>query len=92
MDQIFAWLIKLLFFVMLAPFFICLIVQLTVGLVAAVLPIVLIGSVIAGVTCGITAALILRRRLPLPGRSNPYPGAPPLGPHRVRRSRSSEWR
>jgi hypothetical protein len=85
-DQILGWLVKLLFIVMLAPFAICLVLQLVVGLAAAILPWVLFTAVLAGATAGLTAAIVLRHRPPPPGRARIAPGAP-AGQYKVKRPR-----
>jgi hypothetical protein len=62
------WLVKLLFFVMLAPFFVCLAVQLFTAVAMAILPWLIAGAAISGLVAGLSAALVLRRRLPPPRR------------------------
>jgi hypothetical protein len=64
MDRLLEWVVKLMILLLLAPFVLCLIAQGTVALLAAVLPwLVLLGAV-TGVTAGLAAAVMLRRRLP----------------------------
>jgi hypothetical protein len=65
MNDIFGWLIKLLFLVMLAPFFLSLALSLVSATFVALLPWFLAASVLIGLTAGIAAGLVLRRRLPL---------------------------
>jgi len=93
-DRIFESLIKLLFFVILAPFLVGITLQLLVGLATAVLPWLILFAVIAGVAAGLSAALVLRRRVLPPGQGNPLPpGGAPLGPWRTRRPRGRQiWR
>jgi hypothetical protein len=63
MSGPFEWLVKLLFLVMLAPFFVCLFVQLFVVTAVALLP-WLIGLVILlGLSIGFAAGLAQRLRL-----------------------------
>ncbi len=82
MDRFVQWLGKLLLFIILAP----IAFQLFVGLAAAVLPWLIALAVIAGVAAGLSAGLVLRRRLLPPGQGNPLlPGSQPLGPWRTRR-------
>jgi hypothetical protein len=85
MDQVVGWLVKLLFIVILAPFVICLAVQLVVGLAVAILPLVILASAIAGLVAGVSAALVLRRRLPPPRRTAPLAGGSLAGQQRIRR-------
>lgn len=87
------WLIKLLVVLMIAPFVVCLALQLAVAVMGALLPWVLVVGAIAGIAAGVSAALVLRRRLPVAGRTTPLPpGAPPLGAYRVRRPRGGRTR
>jgi hypothetical protein len=83
MNDIFGWLIKLLFFVMLAPFFIGLALSLASAAFVALLPWLIATSVLIGLTAGGAAALVLRRRLPLRPDYRFPPGEIP----RYRRSR-----
>jgi hypothetical protein len=92
MDQILGWLVKLLFIVMLAPFVIGLLVQLVAGLAWAVLPWLILGAAIAGLVAGVSAALVLRRRLPPAQRRPVGSGASLGGQHRVRRPKSGRDR
>jgi hypothetical protein len=62
--MILEWLVKLLFIAILAPFFICLFVQLVNGMLVAMLPWLILAGVILGVAAGVSAGLVLRRRLP----------------------------
>jgi hypothetical protein len=82
MNSVFEWLIKLLFFVMLAPFFICLFVQLAVGTAVVLLPwlIGLVTLLVLAIT--LAAGLVQRRRLP-PRTDRFPPGEVP----RIRRPR-----
>jgi hypothetical protein len=58
------WLVKLLFIVILAPFFICLFVQLVTGMLVAMLPWLIAFAAVMGLVAGVSAGLVLRRRLP----------------------------
>lgn len=82
--SIFEWLIKLLFIVMLAPFLICLALQLLVGIAVAVLPWLIGFAIVSGVVAGLSAGLVLRRRLPPPRRDMTVPAG---GIPRVKRPR-----
>ena len=66
--------------------------QLVVGLAVAVLPWLIALSVIAGVAAGISAGLVLRRRLPPRNAGPPLPSTTPLGSYRIRRPRGPVWR
>ena len=77
MTGIFEWLLKLLFIALLAPFFLCLFLQIVVASTVALLP-----WVIGLAALGIGAALVLRRRLP-PRPERLPPGEIP----RIRRPR-----
>ena len=94
MDRIFEWLIKLLFFVILAPLLVGIALQLFVGLATAVLPWLIALAAIAGMAAGLSAGLVLRRRLLPPGQGSPLPpGGQPLGPWHTRRpSGRRTWR
>lgn len=72
MTGIFEWLIKLLFFVMLAPFFICLIWQVFVTTAMVLLPWIIGFFALTVLAAGIGVGLALRRRLP-PPRNDRFP-------------------
>ena len=83
-----ASLFKLLVFLMVAPLLLCIAGQLALAFVGALLPWLILGGVITGAAAGLTAGLLMRRRLsPSQGESLLPPGAPPLGHYRVRRPR-----
>jgi hypothetical protein len=65
MNDIFGWLIKLLFIVMLAPFFLTLAVSFAWATFMALWPWALGMAALIGLVAGFTAGLVLRRRLPL---------------------------
>jgi len=89
MDRILQWLGKLLLLIILGPVILGLALQVFVGLATAVLPWLIVLALIAGVAAGLSAGLVVRRRLLPPGQGSPLPpGGPALGPWRVRRSRS----
>ena len=83
MNGMFEWLLKLLFIVMLAPFFICLFVQVVVGAAVILLPWVigLLALMVFAAAAG--AALVRRRHLPPPRSDQFPPGEVP----RIRRPR-----
>ena len=58
------WLLKLLFFVMLAPFFVGLAAHVATGMFLALLPWFIASAAIFGILAGVSAGLVLRRRLP----------------------------
>jgi hypothetical protein len=64
MDRLLQWVVKLMILLLLAPFALSFIVQGTAALLAAVLPWLVLFGAIAGVTAGLSAAVVLRRRLP----------------------------
>jgi hypothetical protein len=84
MDGILGWLVKLLFFVMLAPFFVCLMVQLAAGVAAVVMPWMLLGFALAGLAFGLTAGLAFRRLMARYELTR-TPRAALAGQHRIRR-------
>ena len=63
MDRLFEWFVKLVLILLFAPLLICLLLQATLGVLAAVLPWLIALSVIAGLVAGLSAAFVLRRRL-----------------------------
>ncbi len=86
MDRLFEWFVKFMLILIFAPLLVCLALQATVGVLAVLLPWLIGLSIIAGLVAGVSAALVLRRRLPLRnGGSETPPGTPPLGAYRVRR-------
>ncbi|MBI3825647.1 MAG: hypothetical protein HY294_06615 [Candidatus Rokubacteria bacterium] len=90
MNGLFEWFVKFMLILIFAPLLVCLVLQATVGVLAALLPWLIGLSVIAGLAAGVSAALVLRRRLPLRnGSADLPPGAPPLGTYRVRRPRGA---
>ena len=88
------WLWKFLIFLLFGPALFLVGLHMLLVVLAALLPYLVLLAVIAGVTAGLTAALVLRRRLPPRNGGNPLPpGAPPLGPYRVRRPHGGRlWR
>ena len=93
MDRLFEWFVKFMLILIFAPLLLCLALQATLGVLAAVLPWLIGLSVIAGIAAGLSAAMVLRRRLPLRNRGGQIPpGAPPLGAYRVRRPRGGASR
>jgi len=71
MNDIFGWLIKLLFIVMLLPCFLGLAGSLVSAALMVLLPWVIGLCVLIGLVGGIAAGLVARRRLPLPPRQFP---------------------
>jgi hypothetical protein len=94
MNHLFEWLIKLLVILMIVPFLVGAALQLMSVMVVAILPWLLLCSVLAGLVAGISGAIVIRRRLPPGGANTPLPpGAPSLGAYRVRRPRGGRtWR
>jgi hypothetical protein len=88
MGSLLDWLLKALIVLLLAPIVVGLALHFLGAVLAILLPWLIVLAVIAGSAAGVTAGLILRRRLPpRPGRHALPPDVPPLGPHRVRRPR-----
>jgi hypothetical protein len=85
-NSLMEWLVKLIFFLMLLPFFVALalhvlgiIGQMIAVFLLAVLPWVIALAALIGVVAGSSAGLVLRRRLPPRNRDDlPPPGAPPV--------------
>jgi hypothetical protein len=88
MDRLLAWTVKLLVLLAVAPLLLCLVLQSVVGLLSAILPWLVLFSLVSGVAAGITAAARLGRRLP-PHRAGDsgISGGLPFETHRVRRPR-----
>src|SRR6266851_7635459 len=63
MTGLFEWLLKLLFIVMLAPFFVCFFGQLVVGVAVVLLPWLIGFFALIALAAGIGAGLVVRRRL-----------------------------
>ena len=83
------WLVKLIFFLILAPFLFSLAVQVLSALVTGFLW--LIGlAILMGLVAGISAGLVLRRRLPRRYREYPPPGVPPVRRPREVRGRDED--
>lgn len=88
MDRLFEWFVKLVLLLIFAPLLLCLALQATLGVLAAVLPWLIALSVIAGLVAGLSAALVLRRRLPpRNGGGPPTPGGAVFGSEPIRRPR-----
>jgi hypothetical protein len=81
-------LFKFILFLIFAPVLLCVALQILMGFLAFALPWFILGSAVAGLVAGVSAALVLRRRLPPQNGDRALPpAAPPLGPYRVRRPR-----
>jgi hypothetical protein len=83
-------LVKAALALLLAPIVFSLLVELSVRLLLAVLPWLLLFGAISGATAGLTAALVLRRRLPPPRRTLIVPDAVRGEPIRRPRGRDRE--
>ena len=78
------WLLKILVFLLLAPIVLACVLQ----VLFIVLPWLVLLAAVRGCAAGLSAGLVLRRRLPARPGINQLPrGVPPLGPYRVRRPR-----
>jgi len=88
MNGLFEWFVKLMLLLLFAPLLLCLLLQATIGVLAAVLPWVIALAVIAGLAAGVSAAFVLRRRLPLRNGGGPLPpGGQFIGQEPIRRPR-----
>ena len=88
MDRLFEWFVKFMLILIFAPLLVCLVLQATLGLLAALLPWLIAFSVITGLVAGLSAAFVLRRRLPLRnGGGPPPPGGQFIGQEPIRRPR-----
>lgn len=65
----FVW--RTLFLLVFGPLLLVLAAQILLGLLVAILPWLIALAVITGVAAGLTAGLVMRRRLPPPGRALP---------------------
>ena len=93
-NSLMEWVVKLIFFLMLLPFFVCLglsVLSTTLRMIliflAAILPWVMVLTLLIGVAAGGIAGLIIRGRLPRGNRDYLPPGGPspvkrPRGPGR----------
>ncbi len=83
--------LKLILFMALAPFLLSLALHYFVLIVVAVLPWLVLFGAVAGVAAGLTAGLVLRRRLPPRDDDRALP--PPFPRHRRRRpGDGADWR
>ncbi len=88
MDRLLEWVVKGFFILIFGPLLLALVIHSLIGLLALVLPWLILLAVVAGVTAGLSAGLVLRRRLPpRAGGTALLPETPPLPHHRVRRPR-----
>ena len=78
------WILKVLVLLLLAPIVLACALQ----VLFIVLPWLVLLAAVAGIAAGLSAGLLLRRRLPpRPGNNRLRPGAPSLGAYRIRRPR-----
>ena len=96
-NSLMDWVVKLIFFLMLLPFFFSLglhvlsaMVQLVFALLLAVLPWMIVLAVVIGLVAGVSAGLVMRRRLPRRYREYPPPSVPPVRRPREIRSRDED--
>lgn len=87
MDSIFEWFVKLVLILIFAPLLLCLLLQATIGVLAALLPWVIALAVIGGLAAGVSAGLVLRRRLPLRHGGSFPPGGVSFAGEPIRRPR-----
>jgi hypothetical protein len=88
-DRLFEWFVKLVLILLFAPLLICLAFRAVLGVLAAVLPWVIALSVIAGLAAGVSAGLVLRRRLPPRIRGPLPPGGAAFAGEPIRRPRGA---
>ncbi len=88
MNDLFAWFVKFMLILIFAPLLICLALQAALGVLLAVLPWLIGLSAIAGLVAGLSAAVVLRRRLPLRMGGGPLPpSGAAFGAEPIRRPR-----
>ncbi len=63
MDRLLEWVLKGFFIMIFGPLLLALVIHSVIGLLALVLPWLILLAVVTGVTAGLTAGLVLRRRL-----------------------------
>lgn len=78
------WLWKSIVLIILAPVLIGLATHALLVVIAVILPYVLALAAVVGIMAGLTAGLVLRRRLPLPSRGAELPIPPPEAVRRPR--------
>jgi hypothetical protein len=71
MDKLIEGFVKFFLILLLAPIIFALAAQLALGILTAILPWLIAVAVVGGAVAGLTAGLVLRRRLPPPGRALP---------------------
>src|SRR5262245_27502585 len=83
-NSLMDWLVKLIFFLMLLPFFVCLglsVLSTTLRVIlvflAGILPWVIVLALLIGIVSGGIAGLVIRGRLPRGNREYVPPGGPP---------------
>jgi len=86
-DSIFEWFVKLVLLLIFAPLLVCLVLQATIGVLAVLLPWVIALAVVAGLAAGVSAGLVLRRRLPLRNGVHLPPGGASFTGEPIRRPR-----
>jgi len=85
------WLVKLIFILMLLPFFVTLAGQIITAVAVAVLPWIIGLAVLIGVVAGVSAGLTMRRSLPRDDRRYmPPPYEPPVRRPRGPRDRDDD--
>lgn len=92
MDRLFEWFVKLVLLLVFAPLLICLALQMVLGVLVVVLPWVIALAVITGLAAGVSAGLVLRRRLPLRNGGRLPPGGSFVGQDPIRRPRGVRGR
>jgi len=96
-NSLLDWVVKLIFFLMLAPFFLSLglnalstVFQLVFAVLLASIPWMIVLAVVIGLVAGVSAGLVLRRRLPRRYHEYPPPGVPSVRRPRDVRGRDDD--
>lgn len=64
MDRLFEWVVKAALIAVVAPFLLCLTFQWVTAVLVAILPWLVGLAVVTGIVAGLSAGVVLRRRLP----------------------------
>jgi hypothetical protein len=92
MDGLFSWVVKGTLIVIFAPLLLCLVLQGAVAVLAAILPWLVALGVVSGLVAGISAGLVIRRRLPPRWEGGTLPPGTEPRAYRVRRERGGGGR
>ena len=96
-NSLMDWVVKLIFFLMLLPFFLSLALgvlsaafQVMLAVLLAILPWLIGIAVLIGLVAGVSAGLVMRRRLPWRYRAYPPQGVPSVRRPREVRGRDED--